>query len=190
MSGPVRRLTPAAAARHFPALFVCSGSTGFIAAAHGLPYAPPYAFLAWRSWRRDRDGRGRAGDVPRTFVSIAICVRRDLRARCGLGGVWVSLDRGMAAGTSAMPVGLQPTHRRDRAWRWMREHVSPKQWMDSLARYRASTRGAAQVDFGGNLTSLVGTIALVAISRYALSEEALRAHRPAQRLRGAVHRGV
>jgi len=32
----------------FPGLFVLLWSTGFIAAKYGLPYAPPYAFLAWR----------------------------------------------------------------------------------------------------------------------------------------------
>src|SRR6478609_1935262 len=32
----------------FPALFVLLWSTGFIAAKYGLPYAPPFAFLAWR----------------------------------------------------------------------------------------------------------------------------------------------
>src|SRR5664279_697474 len=98
-------------AAFFPALFVLLWSTGFIAAKYGLPYAPPLTFLLYRFLlgaalmtvvalaTRAPWPRARADYV---HVAIAALLVHGLY----LGGVFVALDGGMPAGTSAMLVGL------------------------------------------------------------------------------------
>ena len=167
----------------FPALFVLLWSTGFIAAKFGLPYAPPFGFLAWRfvlvallmvvvalvtraAW-------------PRTLVEyrdlaiVAICVHA-----LYLGGVFVSLDSGMAAGTSAMLVGLQPILTVVIAWLWMHEKVSARQWMGlvlGLAGVYFVVRH--KVDFSGDLRGLLpSAIALAGISVGTLYQKRHCAH--------------
>jgi drug/metabolite transporter (DMT)-like permease len=124
----MRRAAPA-----FPALFVVLWSTGFIAAKFGLPYAPPLTFLLYR------------------FVLVAVLMgavvaltkapwpssRREvahvvlvawLVHGVYLGGVFVALSRGMAAGTAAMLVGLQPLLTVFLARAWFGERVVARQW--------------------------------------------------------------
>ncbi|MFO1323226.1 MAG: DMT family transporter [Burkholderiales bacterium] len=170
-------------AAFFPALFVLLWSTGFIAAKYGLPYAPPYGFLFFRfalvaalmtvvvlvsraRWpRRLREYRDLA------LVSIMV-------HGMYLGGVFVSLDGGMAAGTSAMLVGLQPILTVVLAWLWMGERVDVRQW-SGLALGIAGVWFVVRhkIDFGGSLAGLVpSAIALVAISVGTLYQKRHCAH--------------
>jgi drug/metabolite transporter (DMT)-like permease len=118
----------------FPPLFVLLWSTGFIAAKYGLPYAPPLTFLLirfalvavlmglvvavtkapWPSSRRE----------VANVVLVAWLVHGVY-----LGGVFVAMSRGMAAGTAAMLVGLQPLVTVVLARAWLRERIVPRQWL-------------------------------------------------------------
>ncbi len=116
-----------------PALFVVLWSTGFIAAKYALPYAPPLTFLLYRfvlvavlmaivcaatkaAWPRNKAD----------YVNVAIAAW--LVHGVYLGGVFVALSRGMAAGTAAMLVGLQPIVTVFLARVWLSERVIPRQW--------------------------------------------------------------
>jgi len=118
----------------FPALFVVLWSTGFIAAKYGLPYAPPLTFLLDRfamvaalmlvvalvsgaRWPRDA----------RVYGHLAIAGA--LVHGTYLGGVFVSLKHGMAAGTASMLVGLQPLLTVLLARAWLHERVISRQWL-------------------------------------------------------------
>jgi drug/metabolite transporter (DMT)-like permease len=97
------------AALAFPALFVVLWSTGFIAAKFGLPYAPPLSFLLYRfalvaALMVDRAGHRPWPRDPRQISCVAVAVARRHLPRRGVRG----LAGGMAAGMSAMLVGLQP----------------------------------------------------------------------------------
>ncbi len=155
----------------FPALFVLLWSTGFIAAKYGLPYAPPFTFLLYRfvlvaalmlavalatraPWPRRR--------AEYLHVAIAAFLVHGLY----LGGVFVALDGGMPAGTSAMLVGLQPILTVFLAWVWLQERVVPRQWAGlalGLAGVYLVIRH--KVDFaGGHGGLLPSAIALAGIS--------------------------
>lgn len=170
-------------AAFFPALFVLLWSTGFIAAKYGLPYAPPYAFLAWRMLL-----------VAALLAAVAVATRaswprtlaeyRDLAIAAVLvhalylGGVFVAIDGGMAAGTSAMLVGLQPILTVLLAWLWLGETVAARQWL-GLALGLAGVYFVVRhkVDFGGNLHGLLPcAIALVGISVGTLYQKRHCAH--------------
>ena len=127
-------MTGARARALLPSLFVVLWSTGFIAAKYGLPYAPPLKFLLvrfalvallmlavtlvtraqWLSGRREV-----------LHVAIASLLVNGLY----LGGVFVSLAGGMAAGTSAMLVGLQPIVTVFLARGFLGERISARQWI-------------------------------------------------------------
>jgi drug/metabolite transporter (DMT)-like permease len=167
----------------FPALFVLLWSTGFIAAKYGLPYAPPYAFLAWRfvlvaalmsvvalatraSWPK----------TPREYADLAFVAI--LVHALYLGGVFVSIDAGMAAGTSAMLVGMQPILTVVLAHYWMKESVTARQYV-GLALGLAGVYFVVRhkIDFQGDLAGLVpSAIALVAISVGTLYQKRHCAH--------------
>lgn len=117
----------------FPALFVLLWSTGFIAAKFGLPYAPPFSFLFWRfllvsvlmALLAFVTGARRPRSLAewRDLALVALGVHA-----LYLGGVFVSLDGGMAAGTSAMLVGMQPILTVVLARFWLDEPVHARQW--------------------------------------------------------------
>jgi drug/metabolite transporter (DMT)-like permease len=117
-----------------PALFVLLWSTGFVAAKFGLPYAPPFTFLLYRfalvaalmavvsvatgaRWPAHRAD----------YLNIAIAAW--LVHGVYLGGVFIAMSRGMAAGTAAMLVGLQPIVTVFLARIWLREPVIVRQWI-------------------------------------------------------------
>ncbi|HUR88768.1 MAG TPA: DMT family transporter [Ramlibacter sp.] len=96
-----------------PAVFVAIWSTGFIVARYGMPYSPPFKFLAMRyllsvvcfavwamlaraAWPKDR---------PQWLHLAATGV---LMHAGYLGGVWAAVKDGMGAGLAALLVGLQP----------------------------------------------------------------------------------
>jgi len=164
-------------------LFVLLWSTGFIAAKYGLPYAPPYAFLAWRF-----------ALVAGLMVVVALATRaawpKSLREYADLavvailvhalylGGVFVSLDGGMAAGTSAMLVGLQPLLTVVLAHLWMKESVSARQWT-GLALGLAGVYFVVRhkIDLRGDLRGLVpSAVALAGISVGTLYQKRRCAH--------------
>jgi drug/metabolite transporter (DMT)-like permease len=116
-----------------PALFVLLWSTGFIAAKFGLPYAPPLTFLLYRfvlvaalmavvcALTGARWPSRRAD-----YLNVAIAAW--LVHGVYLGGVFVAMSRGMAAGTAAMLVGLQPIVTVFLARVWLHEPVIARQW--------------------------------------------------------------
>jgi drug/metabolite transporter (DMT)-like permease len=155
----------------FPGLFVVLWSTGFIAAKYGLPYAPPLSFLLLRF-----------SLVTVLMLAVTLVTRAawpaSLRQICHvaiaawlvhgvyLGGVFVSIAAGMAAGTSAMLVGLQPILTVFLARVWLGERISRLQWIGLLL-------GLAGVYFvvrhkialGGDATALIAiVVALLGIS--------------------------
>jgi drug/metabolite transporter (DMT)-like permease len=177
---------PAAQPRHaaaFPALFVMLWSTGFIAAKFGLPYAPPLSFLAVRFALVATlmalvafATRATWPQRPREFLDLAIVAA--LVHGAYLGGVFMSLKAGMAAGTSAMLVGLQPLLTVLLARAWLGERVLPRQWLGLViglvgvflvVRHKVSFGGGA----GGLLPSAV---ALVGISVGTLYQKRHCAH--------------
>ena len=155
----------------FPALFVLLWSTGFIAAKYGLPYAPPLTFLLYRfalvaalmlvvalatgaTWP----------DEARQVAHIAIAAW--LVHGIYLGGVFLSLAAGMAAGISAMLVGLQPILTALIARAWLSERVVPRQWLGlvlGLAGVWLVVRGKASFS-GDHAALLPSALALVGIS--------------------------
>ena len=96
-----------------PWVFVLIWSTGFIVAKFGLPYAPPFTFLAvrffcslvcfwvWVQLSGALWPQGRA-----QWLHLAIV---GLLTHAGyLGGVWLAIKSGMGSGLAALVVGLQP----------------------------------------------------------------------------------
>ncbi|MFO1312170.1 MAG: DMT family transporter [Burkholderiales bacterium] len=167
----------------FPGLFVLLWSTGFIAAKYGLPYAPPFAFLAWRFVLVGALMTGVAlatraawPGTRREYADLAIVAV--LVHGLYLGGVFVSIDAGMAAGTSAMLVGLQPIVTVVLAHWWMKEDVSARQYA-GLAMGLAGVYFVVRhkIDFGGHLESLLpSAIALFGISVGTLYQKRHCAH--------------
>lgn len=116
-----------------PLLFVVLWSTGFLGAKYGLPYAEPLTFLSLRyalvivlmilialimraPWPRD----------PWQILHIAITGL--LVQATYLGGVFISIHLGLAAGIVALVVGLQPLLTAAGAGFWLGERVSRSQW--------------------------------------------------------------
>jgi drug/metabolite transporter (DMT)-like permease len=177
---------PEAAARGaalFPSLFVLLWSTGFIAAKYGLPYAPPFGFLFYRfalvAALMTAAALATRSPFPHTAREYAnVAVVAILVHACYLGGVFVSLDSGMAAGTTAMLVGLQPILTVLLARVWMGEAVVARQWA-GLALGLAGVYFVVRhkVDFGGSVAGLVpSAIALAGISIGTLYQKRHCAH--------------
>ena len=138
MSAPsaTHAMTDTAHARRelaFPALFVLLWSTGFIAAKYGLPWAPPLTFLLYRfalvAALMGVVALATRASWPRTPLQVLhVAVAAWLVHGTYLGGVFLALSGGMAAGTAAMLVGLQPVVTVAIALMWLRERVVPRQW--------------------------------------------------------------
>lgn len=113
-------------------LFVLLWSTGFIGARLGLPHAEPMDFLGLRfviaalvmalwvvlsgaPWPRGRQL------VHQAIVGVLVQF-------VYLGGVFVAIDWGVEAGTSALIVGLQPVLTALIAARVLGERLLPAQW--------------------------------------------------------------
>ncbi|MFO1415542.1 MAG: DMT family transporter [Burkholderiales bacterium] len=170
-------------ASFFPALFVLLWSTGFIAAKYGLPYAPPFGFLFWRfvfvGGLMTAVALATRAPFPHSWREYAnVAVVALLVHACYLGGVFVSIAGGMAAGTIAMLVGLQPILTVVLARWWMQEAVAPRQWAGlvlGLAGVYFVVRH--KVDFGGSLAALVpAAVALAGISVGTLYQKRHCAH--------------
>ncbi|HNB46980.1 MAG TPA: DMT family transporter [Burkholderiaceae bacterium] len=125
--------TPPLLTRLTPLLFVLLWSTGFIGAKYGLPYAEPLTFLVSRyvlvivlmsvlalamraPWPAS----------PREALHIG--VTGVLVQALYLGGVFMSIHRGLPAGISALVVGMQPLLTAALAGALLGERVSARQW--------------------------------------------------------------
>jgi drug/metabolite transporter (DMT)-like permease len=96
-----------------PGLFVLLWSTGFIGVKYGVPYAPPFYFLAIRmivaalllfiaiSFLRKSQPLTRSIIWPSTFIGLTL-------HGAYLGGCFFAVSRGMPAGVAALIVSLQP----------------------------------------------------------------------------------
>ena len=154
-----------------PALFVVLWSTGFIAAKYGLPYAPPLKFLLVRFSLVTAlmsvvalATRAPWPDNARQVGHIAVAAW--LVHGLYLAGVFVAIESGMPAGTSAMLVGLQPILTVFLARAWLGERITPLQWSGLLlGLVGVYLVVRTKVALGGDPTALVAVvIALVGIS--------------------------
>ena len=96
-----------------PSLFVLLWSTGFIGAKYGVPYAPPFYFLAIRmtiaalllfiaiTFLRKSQPITRSIIFPSTMIGLTL-------HGAYLGGCFFAVSRGMPAGVAALIVSLQP----------------------------------------------------------------------------------
>jgi drug/metabolite transporter (DMT)-like permease len=117
-----------------PALFVLLWSTGFVGAKYGLPYAPPFTFLALRL------------AIAALLLAVLAAALRSVgmasRAQYGraavagsllhagyLGGTFFGISRGVPAGVAAVIVSLQPVLTAVLAARVLGERPSARQWL-------------------------------------------------------------
>jgi len=120
--------------RSFPLLFVVLWSTGFIGAKLGLPHAEPLTFLLIRyllvlslmtlvalatraPWPRD----------PRQWFHIGVSGL--LVHAVYLGGVFMSISKGLPAGIASLVVGIQPLLTAVGAGWLLKEAVLARQWL-------------------------------------------------------------
>jgi len=120
--------------RSFPLLFVVLWSTGFIGAKLGLPHAEPLTFLLIRyllvlslmtlvalatraPWPRD----------PRQWFHIGVSGL--LVHAVYLGGVFMSISKGLPAGVASLVVGIQPLLTAVGAGWLLKETVLARQWL-------------------------------------------------------------
>lgn len=127
-------MTSSAAIRAAPLLFVLLWSTGFIGAKFGLPHAEPLSFLLVRYLL-----------VISLMTLIALATRapwpRDARHwfhigvagllvhAIYLGGVFVSISKGLPAGVASLVVGIQPLLTAVGAGWLLNETVLKRQWL-------------------------------------------------------------
>jgi drug/metabolite transporter (DMT)-like permease len=154
--------------RAMPAVFVLIWSTGFIVARYGMPYAPPFKFLAVRyalsltcfvlwvlaarvAWPRER------------VQWVHLSVTGVLMQAAYLGGVWAAVRAGMGSGLVALLVGIQPVLTAV----WMSMHggaVSRRQWAGLVLGFAGLVlvvlRKVAQ---GGEVSPLTMGLALLAL---------------------------
>ncbi|HVD30007.1 MAG TPA: DMT family transporter [Mycobacteriales bacterium] len=117
-----------------PALFVLLWSTGFVGAKYGLPYAPPFTFLALRLaiaaallalLAAALRSTGMASRVQYGRASVA-----GLLLHAGyLGGTFYGISRGVPAGVAAVIVSLQPVLTAVLAARVLHERPTGRQWL-------------------------------------------------------------
>jgi len=124
---------PSLLARLTPLLFVLLWSTGFIGAKYGLPYAEPLSFLTARyvlviglMSLLALAMRAPWPASPREALHIGVTGL--LVQALYLGGVFMSIHRGLPAGISALVVGMQPLLTAALAGALLGERVSARQW--------------------------------------------------------------
>ena len=127
-------MTSSAAIRAAPLLFVLLWSTGFIGAKLGLPHAEPLTFLAIRfslvmvlmtllalamraPWPRDARQWFHIGVTGLLVHAVYI------------GGVFVSISKGLPAGVTSLVVGIQPLLTAVAAGWVLKEAVLARQWL-------------------------------------------------------------
>ena len=125
--------TPPLLTRLTPLLFVLLWSTGFIGAKYGLPYAEPLSFLTARyvlviglMSLLALAMRAPWPASPREALHIGVTGL--LVQALYLGGVFMSIHRGLPAGNSALVVCMQPLLTAALAGALLGERVSARQW--------------------------------------------------------------
>jgi drug/metabolite transporter (DMT)-like permease len=116
-----------------PTIFVILWSTGFIGAKLGLPYCEPLTFLTLRmavvvTLLATLALIGRAS-WPRGVTAGHNAVAGLLVHGGYLGGVFSAIHQGLPAGLTALIVGLQPLLTAIAAGLWLRERITPRQWL-------------------------------------------------------------
>lgn len=150
--------------RAYPFLFVLLWSTGFIGAKYGLPYAEPLAFLLARygavialmvviAWF------GRASWPNSAIQYVHIAVTGLLVHAVYLGGVFVAIKQGLAAGVTALVVGMQPLLTAAISSVLLGERVRFRQWQGLLLGFL----GVGLVVFGRLEEPALGTMLIPAI---------------------------
>ena len=116
-----------------PGLFVLLWSTGFIGARLGLPHAEPFTFLALRMLLAAGllalvAALTRAPWPPGPVAAAHTAVAGLLVHGVYLGGVFWAIDRGLAAGVTAIIVSVQPLLTAALAGAVLGERIRPRQW--------------------------------------------------------------
>lgn len=161
---------PSLLTRLMPLLFVLLWSTGFIGAKFGLPYAEPLSFLVARyvlviglMTLLALAMRAPWPASPREALHIGVTGL--LVHAVYLGGVFMSIHRGLPAGISALVVGMQPLLTAALAGLLLGERVSARQWtglalgFGGVALVVASKAGVDGVDGGGLVHMLIPAVA-------------------------------
>ena len=114
-----------------PALFVFLWSTGFIGVKYGIPYAPPFYFVAIRmaiaalllfvalSFLRKSQPITKAIFLPSTLIGLTL-------HGAYLGGCFFAVSRGLPAGITALIVSLQPVLVSLFAAKYLNEHLDKR----------------------------------------------------------------
>ena len=132
MSAPARVRSAAITAA--PLVFVLLWSTGFVGAKYGLPYAPPFLFLALRLVTAAvllgvlAGAIGGARMTSRQQYGRAAVVGLLLHAGY-LGGTFFGISRGVPSSVAAVIVSLQPVLTAVLAARMLGERPSARQWL-------------------------------------------------------------
>ena len=156
----------------FPGLFVMLWSTGFIGAKLGLPYAEPATFLVIRFLGV------LALLLPLCWVmrapwpaTLAECLHMALAGALiqggYLGGVFLSLSKGMPAGVSSLITALQPILAAVLSARLLGERTNARQWLGlvlGIAGVALVVREKWVLDGVGPLATALSVLALVSIS--------------------------
>jgi drug/metabolite transporter (DMT)-like permease len=154
-----------------PGVFVVLWASGFIGAKLGLPYAEPLTFLALRMFG--------VVVLPGVFMLIAGAkwpgregaldsyVTGVLMHALYLGGVYISIAKGLPAALSALVVGLQPLLTSTIANRLLGERVAPRQWVGlvlGLSGVYLVVQDKATVGAATPLAWIAAVVGLVAIT--------------------------
>lgn len=154
--------------RAMPGVFVLIWSTGFIVARYGMPYAPPFKFLAvryalsllcflvWVRWARV--------SWPRSRSQWAHLAATGVLMQAGyLGGVWAAVRAGMGSGLVALLVGIQPVL--TAVWLSMRgSAVDRRQWAGLALGFTGLVLVVwNKLDQGGEVSALTMSLALLAL---------------------------
>jgi drug/metabolite transporter (DMT)-like permease len=154
-----------------PGVFVVLWASGFIGAKLGLPYAEPLTFLALRMFGvvvllglfmliAGAKWPGRDGALDSYVTGV-------LMHALYLGGVYISIAKGLPAALSALVVGLQPLLTSTIANRLLGERVAPRQWVDlvlGLSGVYLVVQDKATVGAATPLAWIAAVVGLVAIT--------------------------
>ena len=154
-----------------PGVFVVLWASGFIGAKLGLPYAEPLTFLALRMFGvvvllglfmliAGAKWPGREGALDSYVTGV-------LMHALYLGGVYISIAKGLPAALSALVVGLQPLLTSTIANRLLGERVAPRQWVGlvlGLSGVYLVVQDKATVGAATPLAWIAAVVGLIAIT--------------------------
>jgi drug/metabolite transporter (DMT)-like permease len=156
----------------FPGLFVVLWSTGFIGAKLGLPYAEPATFLVIRfaavlalllplCWVQRAPWPASRSE----FLHMALAGA--LIQGGYLGGVFLSLSKGMPAGVSSLITALQPILAAVLSARLLGERTNARQWLGlvlGIAGVALVVREKWVLEGVGLLATALSVVALLSMS--------------------------